>query len=92
MMSDARRGQSIVVGVAAVAGVALWNWRGPVVGTGSTIVAEISLVTADRDDLACASNRAFGRYRCEFRAAGAPWSAPRRAPTGSRPMSRPINT
>ena len=34
------------------------------------------MVTADRDDLACASDRAFGRYRCAFGASGAPWPAP----------------
>ena len=35
-----------------------------------------ALITTDRDDLACASEQRFGRYRCEFRAPGVPWPDP----------------
>jgi hypothetical protein len=62
-----------VIAASVVAGVALWSWRGRVPGRGASIVASINLVTTDRDDLACASRQAFGRYRCGFRAPGQPW-------------------
>ena len=65
-----------VVVAAALVGLALWSWRGRVPGPGSTIAASISLVTSDQEDLACASDRSFGRYRCEFRAPGERWPAP----------------
>lgn len=66
----------LIVAGAAVVGLVVWNWRGRVLGPGSTIDASISLVTSDRDDLACASDRTFGRYRCEFRAPGVRWPDP----------------
>lgn len=79
-MTRARRSQWIVVGATAALGVALWSWRGRVAGPGTTIDAEISLVTTDRDDLACASDAVVRGHRCAFRAPGKPWSpAPRGA-------------
>ncbi len=71
-----RRLAWIVVAGAAVLGLLLWNWRGRVTGPGSTIGASINLVTSDREDLACASDRTLGRYRCEFRAPGERWPDP----------------
>jgi len=70
--SPARR--SVWIAFAAVAAVvlAVWGLRGQRGG----IPASITLVTTDRDDLACASEQRFGRYRCEFRAPGVPWPDP----------------
>ncbi|MES1207797.1 MAG: hypothetical protein ABUS79_17825, partial [Pseudomonadota bacterium] len=47
--------------------------RGAGTGRGGMVQAEITLVTSDHDDLACASDKAVGQYRCEFRAPGTPW-------------------
>ena len=60
---------------AAVAILIVWGvWgRGGAPGRGGTIAAAITLVTTDHDDLACASDKAVGQYRCEFRAPGTPW-------------------
>ena len=66
----------IVVAAGVVLGIALWSWRGRVPGRGATLETSINLVTTDRDDLACASDQAFGPYRCGFRAPGKPWPAP----------------
>jgi hypothetical protein len=68
----ARRPRWLLIVAALVVAVALWSWRdrhGAIDGT-------ITLVTSDHDDLACASEQAFGRYRCEFRAPGVPWPDP----------------
>jgi hypothetical protein len=63
----------VIAGFVAVA-LALWGWRGR--GGGHVVPASLTLVTSDHDDLACASEQAFGRYRCEFRAPGVPWPDP----------------
>jgi hypothetical protein len=65
--------RSVWIAFAAVAAVVLafWGWRGH-----GAIDASITLVTTDRDDLACASEQRFGRYRCEFRAPGVAWPDP----------------
>ncbi|HSS40081.1 MAG TPA: hypothetical protein VLT58_15040 [Polyangia bacterium] len=65
----------LVVAAVAVAIFIVWTtWgRGGGAGRGGTIQADITLVTSDRDDLACASEKAVGSYRCEFRAPGTPW-------------------
>jgi hypothetical protein len=67
-----RRPRWLIVAAFAVVALALWFWRG---GHGA-VAASITLVTSDHDDLACASEQAFGRYRCEFRAPGVPWPDP----------------
>jgi len=77
-MTRTKRNQWIVVGLAAVLGAVLWSWRGRVAGPGTTIEASISLVTTDRDDLACASEAVVRGHRCAFRAPGRPWSPPPR--------------
>jgi hypothetical protein len=76
-----RRPAWIVLAAVAVIAIAVWTLRGRSSGgsAGSATGAgseAISLVTTDRDDLACASDKAFGRYRCEFRAPGVPWPDP----------------
>src|SRR5450631_212404 len=63
-----------LLGVAVVAVVALALWLS--LAARGSIDASISLVTSDHDDLACASEQTFGRYRCEFRAPGVPWPNP----------------
>lgn len=67
-----RRPRLLGVAVVMVVALALW-WS--LAGRGG-IDASISLVTSDHDDLACASEQTFGRYRCEFRAPGVPWPNP----------------
>ncbi len=68
----ARRPIWIAVAVVLV-GLILWGWRGR---SNRATDASITLVTSDRDDLACASEQSFGRYRCEFRAPGVAWPNP----------------
>jgi len=70
--SPSRRPVWIAFGVVAVVVLAFSAWRGHREG----IAASITLVTTDRDDLACASEQRFGRYRCEFRAPGVAWPDP----------------
>jgi hypothetical protein len=67
-----RRPVWLVVVVAVVVALALWKWR----AGHATVDGSITLVSSDHDDLACASEQAFGRYRCEFRAPGVPWPDP----------------
>ncbi len=55
-----------------VVGLVVWGWR----HQSRAVDASITLVTSDRDDLACASEQSFGRYRCEFRAPGVAWPDP----------------
>ncbi|HEY8924986.1 MAG TPA: hypothetical protein VIU64_11445 [Polyangia bacterium] len=67
----------ILVGVAALIAWKLWDWRGSVTGPGKTTTAPITLVSADRDDLACAFGGTIaGKYRCEFDASAKPWPNP----------------
>jgi hypothetical protein len=68
-----RRPRWLAVAAFVVVAIALWSWRGR---SGHGVDGSISLVTSDHDDLACASEQAFGRYRCEFRAPGVPWPDP----------------
>src|SRR3569623_3397372 len=62
----------LIFGIAAIVAGSLWSWRGKTAAQ-MTVDAPISLVTADREDLACARGKAVGQYKCEFRAAGQPW-------------------
>jgi hypothetical protein len=71
-----RRAGWIVIAATVVVAIALASWRGRIPGRGATLDASISLVTTDRDDLACASPDAFGPYRCGFRAPGKAWPEP----------------
>ncbi len=72
--ASGKRGWLIFAGLAVVVFIVWTTWgRGSGTGRGSTVQAEITLVTSDRDDLACASDKAVGPYRCEFRAPGTPW-------------------
>ncbi len=72
--SSGKRGWLVFAALAVVGFIAWTTWgRGGGSGRGGTVAAEITLVTTDRDDLACASDKAVGRYRCEFRAPGTPW-------------------
>ena len=69
-----RRNLFIGVGAAIVVVLLLWSWLGRSGKGGAEL--SINLVTSDRDDLACASERTFGHYRCEFKAPGVPWPDP----------------
>ncbi len=61
---------------AALSGWLLFNLRGCLPRTNDVIDAPITLVTSDREDLGCAADRWFGRYRCEYRAVDRRWPAP----------------
>jgi hypothetical protein len=69
-------GKAIVVFVVAASAVPVAGCRGPSKSPGSTTKEPITLVTSDCEDLACASTRAFGRYKCEFEKADTPRAAP----------------
>ncbi len=72
-----RRPAWIVLAAVAVIALAVWSFRGRHGGgAGPGSDTAINLVTTDKDDLACASEKSFGRYRCEFRAPGVPWPDP----------------
>lgn len=62
----APRAEWLLLGAAAIVAIPLWQWRGQASGPGTTIMARITLVTSDREDLACASPRAVSGYRCAF--------------------------
>jgi hypothetical protein len=67
----------LFLGIAAVAVILIvWAWRSHSASKSATVAASITLVTTDRDDLACASERTFGKYRCEFKAPGVAWPDP----------------
>lgn len=55
--------------VAAGIAVPLWKWRGNHNGAETTIMARITLVTSDREDLACASLRTIKDLGCSFETA-----------------------
>ena len=86
-----RRPRWILWAAAVVVALAIWSWRRST-DHGSSVDASINLVTTDRDDLACASERTFGRYRCEFRAPGIPWPDPRRRPIAWRATTPSISS
>jgi hypothetical protein len=65
-----------MVGAAALSGWLLFSLRGHLAGANDVIEAPITLITSDRDDLGCAAERSFGRYRCEYQAADRRWPAP----------------
>ncbi|HEY4394439.1 MAG TPA: hypothetical protein VGP64_10270 [Polyangia bacterium] len=77
-----RRPAWIILAVIAVIALAVWSFRGKSsgggagAGPGAVDGTAINLVTSDRDDLACASDKSFGKYRCEFKAPGVPWPNP----------------
>lgn len=77
------RSEWLLLLAAAIVAIPLWRWRGNTSGAGATVMARITLVTSDRDDLACASPRVVNGYRCAFekdtgvqRAPAAKWLAP----------------
>jgi hypothetical protein len=74
------KGKSPVRWILMVVGIVvvwqLWDWRSNVTGPGKAVDAPITLITADRDDLACAMDRTVGKYRCEVPAPGKTWPQP----------------
>lgn len=74
-MKSTRR-QWLVIVVAVLAAWPIWRLRNSGDQPGSVVTARITLVSSDREDLSCASGKAFGRLRCEFQASGDPWPEP----------------
>ena len=66
----------LILAAAALLGWLLFNLRGHLPGANDVIDAPITLVSSDRDDLGCAADRSFGRYRCEYQAADRRWPTP----------------
>jgi len=62
----------LIIGIAVIVAGSLWSWRGKNAAQ-KTVEAPITLITSDREDLACALGKAIGHYKCQFRAAGQPW-------------------
>jgi hypothetical protein len=66
----------VILVIAAIVAWNLWDWRGSVKNPGKPVEAPITLVTSDREDLACAYAGKVGQYRCGFEASGKPWPDP----------------
>jgi hypothetical protein len=66
----------VIVALAVLVAWKLWDWRGQTAGPGKDTDAPITLVTSDREDLACGFGGSVGRYRCGFDANGKPWPDP----------------
>jgi hypothetical protein len=66
----------VLIVVGAVIAWQIFEWRGNVSGPGKPVDAPITLITADREDLACAMEKAVGKYRCEVPAPGKTWPQP----------------
>jgi len=66
----------LIVAAAALSGWLLFSLRGHLPRANDVVEAPITLITSDREDLGCAADRAFGRYRCEYQAADRRWPAP----------------
>jgi hypothetical protein len=73
---NTRRREWLVIIAAAVVAVPLWTWRGKWNQPGMTMSATITLVTSDREDLACAFDRRIAGYRCGFQGTTEPWQDP----------------
>lgn len=56
----------LIVGLGLVCAVPLWLWRGGPTGVGSTIEARLTLISSDKDDLACGAEAEYGGFRCAF--------------------------
>lgn len=61
-----------VVAATLVCAVPLWLWRGSPAGPGDTIEVHLTLVSSDKDDLACGSDGEFAGFRCQFTHGGEP--------------------
>lgn len=61
-------------------GAEFWPGRAPTgirgIGPGKTVTVDITLVTADAHDLACAGDFEVGGARCAFDRRGDPWKEP----------------
>jgi hypothetical protein len=65
----------VVVAAVAVAWP-LFNWRGKINRPGAVVDAPITLITSDRENLACALPRSIGHFRCAFRTPQERWRDP----------------
>lgn len=64
-MSTLRKEWLIVLAGLLLA-VPIWFWRGHIAGTSDQIEVDITLVSSDRDDLACGLKREVSGLRCAF--------------------------
>lgn len=69
------RREWLLVGLAALLAWPIWTWRGKWDREGAVVDADITLITSDRDDLACAMPRAVKGLRCELESADRAWVA-----------------
>jgi hypothetical protein len=65
-----RQRQWLLVAAAFAVAGALWHLRGSPTRAGDVVEASLTLTTADRDQVACALDRAVGLWRCAFAASG----------------------
>lgn len=61
-----------IVVTALVCAIPLWFWRGRPGGMGSTIEVKLTLVSSDKDDLACGASAEYAGFRCRFAPTGEP--------------------
>ncbi len=66
--------QWLLLAVAAVVAIILWQIRGGVFHEGQIVDAPITLVPKDRTELSCSYPSAVGPYRCEFEAPDKAWA------------------
>lgn len=66
----------LVIGLAALIAWPLGSWRGGSMEPGQVVPAAITLITSDREELACGMDRPVGSWRCAFSALGEPSDPP----------------
>ena len=56
----------LTVLVGLLVAIPIWFWRGHLAGAGDQLEVDITLVSSDRDDLACGLNRKISGLSCAF--------------------------
>jgi hypothetical protein len=73
---SARRAEWLVLIAGALLAWPIWSFRGAVHEPGEVVDASLTLITSDHDQLSCALQASFGKYRCEFPSPKHAWPDP----------------